>query len=245
MYSTGELAKLCGVSVRTVQYYDSRNILTPSELSEGGRRLYSDDDLKKMKLVCFLRDAGFSIKNIETLFSDKESESIISSVIKQRENTVKEEISRLQKQLDTIESVKKGLNQLDSYSLESIMDIAYVLEGKYALKRLRLLMVFLGLPLEFLQWFSVVYWITNGVWWPFALWITLTTIFGVIITAYYFKKIAFLCPECHRVFTAPFKDVFTQKHTPTMRFLTCPCCGHKGYCIEVMADNIKYEKGNQ
>ena len=48
-YTTGEIAKLCGVSVRTVQYYDSRNILIPSELSEGGRRLYSEQDLKRMK----------------------------------------------------------------------------------------------------------------------------------------------------------------------------------------------------
>ena len=37
-YTTGEIAKLCGVSVRTVQYYDSRNILVPSELSEGGHK---------------------------------------------------------------------------------------------------------------------------------------------------------------------------------------------------------------
>ncbi|MFQ7110763.1 MAG: MerR family DNA-binding transcriptional regulator [Anaerovoracaceae bacterium] len=35
-YTTGEIAKLCGVSVRTVQYYDTRNILTPSELKENG-----------------------------------------------------------------------------------------------------------------------------------------------------------------------------------------------------------------
>ena len=40
-YTTGEIARLCGVTVRTVQYYDRRNILNPSELSEGGRRLYS------------------------------------------------------------------------------------------------------------------------------------------------------------------------------------------------------------
>lgn len=39
-YTTGEIAKLCGVSVRTVQYYDTRGVLMPSELSEGGRRLY-------------------------------------------------------------------------------------------------------------------------------------------------------------------------------------------------------------
>lgn len=39
-YTTGEIAKLCGVSVRTVQYYDTRGILTPSELTEGGRRIF-------------------------------------------------------------------------------------------------------------------------------------------------------------------------------------------------------------
>ena len=68
-YTTGEIAKLCGVSVRTVQYYDSRNILIPSELSEGGRRLYSEQDLKRMKIICFLRDAGISINSIGELLS--------------------------------------------------------------------------------------------------------------------------------------------------------------------------------
>ena len=54
-YTTGEIAKLCAVTVRTVQYYDKRGILVPSALSEGGRRLYSDDDLSRMKVICFLR----------------------------------------------------------------------------------------------------------------------------------------------------------------------------------------------
>ena len=49
-YTTGEIAKLCNVTVRTVQYYDTRGILEPSELSEGGRRLYTDEDLQKMKI---------------------------------------------------------------------------------------------------------------------------------------------------------------------------------------------------
>ena len=53
-YTTRELAKLCSVTVRTVQYYDTRGILIPSELSEGGRRLYSEDDLRRTKIICFL-----------------------------------------------------------------------------------------------------------------------------------------------------------------------------------------------
>ena len=67
-YTTGEIAKLCGVSVRTVQYYDDRGILVPSELSEGGRRLYTEDDLKRMHIICFLREAGLPIKHTQIFF---------------------------------------------------------------------------------------------------------------------------------------------------------------------------------
>ncbi len=63
-YTTGEIAKLCEVSVRTVQYYDTRGILIPSELSEGGRRIYSEEDLKKLKAICFLRELDVPINSI-------------------------------------------------------------------------------------------------------------------------------------------------------------------------------------
>lgn len=57
-YTTGEIAKLCGITVRTVQCCDARSILVPSALSEGGRRLYSKGDLQRMKVICFLRHGG-------------------------------------------------------------------------------------------------------------------------------------------------------------------------------------------
>ena len=47
-FSTGELAKAAEVSVRTVQYYDQRGILTPSEVTEGGRRIYHEPDLERL-----------------------------------------------------------------------------------------------------------------------------------------------------------------------------------------------------
>ena len=50
-YTTGDLAKLAGVSVRTVQYYDKRGILTPSDVTEGGRRLYVASDLEQLRMI--------------------------------------------------------------------------------------------------------------------------------------------------------------------------------------------------
>ena len=91
-YTTGELAKLCDVSVRTVQYYDSRGILCPRELSEGGRRLYSEDDVKRMHIICFLREAGLSINSIGELFEDEHPEKIISVILEQHELQLKKEM---------------------------------------------------------------------------------------------------------------------------------------------------------
>ena len=88
-YTTGELAKLCGVTVRTVQYYDTRNILVPSELSEGGRRLYSEEDVKRMKIICFLRELGLPINSISQLLSEENPGNVISLLLEQQEQLLK------------------------------------------------------------------------------------------------------------------------------------------------------------
>ena len=58
-FSTGELAKAAEVSVRTVQYYDQRGILTPSEVTEGGRRILSRIRFGTFASHLFLKRFGF------------------------------------------------------------------------------------------------------------------------------------------------------------------------------------------
>ena len=101
-YTTGEIAKLCDVSVRTVQYYDTRGILTPSALSEGGRRLYSEDDLKRMRIICFLRDMGISINSIAALFQEEHPEKVIGLLIEQQESVLSNEISEKKEKLEKL-----------------------------------------------------------------------------------------------------------------------------------------------
>ena len=78
-YSTGELANLAGVSIRTVQYYDQRGILTPTALTEGGRRLYTDSDLEQLRIICFLRDLGFSIEQIRKVLAEENAAQVLLS----------------------------------------------------------------------------------------------------------------------------------------------------------------------
>ena len=241
-YTTGEIAKLCGVSVRTVQYYDSRNILVPSELSEGGRRLYSEDDLKRMRIICFLREAGVPINSISELFAEEHPEKVISILLDQQEQTLREELEEQQKKLSIVETIKRELKEVKNFSVESIGDIAYVMKNKNKLSKMRWLMVLTGIPVTALQWTSIVLWITNGLWWLFAIWACVAISWGIVVSINYFKRVAYICPECHEVFRPRFKEVFWAYHTPKMRRLTCPKCGHKGLCVEVYAE--KEDKNN-
>lgn len=232
-YTTGEIAKLCGVTVRTVQYYDTRGVLVPSELSEGGRRLYSEDDLRRMRIVCFLRSLDIPVDAVSQILKEERPENVISLLIEQQEEILSCEISEKREKLERLRELKNGLKNAPVSSLESIGDIAVLMEGKKKLRKMRLTMVLTGLPVTALQWFSIVFWAVRGVWWPFAVWAAVALIWGVAVSRYYFGRVKYICPECHEVFRPSLKEAFFANHTPTARKLTCAACGHKGFCVEV------------
>ena len=239
MYTTGELAKLCGVSVRTVQYYDTRSILVPSALSEGGRRLYSEDDLRRMKIICFLRDAGLSINAIGEFLNDPDPGRTLALLLETQESLVRDEIAEKQKQLDTLDGVRRELKKIENFSVESIGDIANIMENKKKLYGLRALLVITGTPVTIFQWVSVILWAGMGIWWPFIAYIALAIPYGIWISAFYFKRVSYICPQCHRIFRPTFRDVFRAKHTPRMRKLHCTECGYHGFCVETYGKENK------
>ncbi|MBQ9664216.1 MAG: MerR family transcriptional regulator [Oscillospiraceae bacterium] len=232
-YTTGELAKLCGTTVRTVQYYDTRGILLPSELSEGGRRLYSQDDLKRMKIICFLRELDLPLDAISQILKEDHPEKVISLLIEQQETALLDEISGKQEKLARLRDLKNGLKKQASISLESIGDIALIMEGRKKLKRMHWMMILTGIPVMALQWFSIIFWIVKGIWWPFVLWLLVSIPWGILVSRHYFRHVKYICPECHKVFKPTLREAFWANHTPTARKLTCTFCGYKGFCVEV------------
>ena len=231
-YTTGEMAKLCGVTVRTVQYYDTRGILTPSALSEGGRRLYSEDDRKRLRIICFLRDLGLPIDAIGQLLSEEDPGSVIFLLLEQQQRALQEELDERQGKLQKLETLKRELRDIEHFSVESIGDVAKRMENRNKMKKLHILMLATGLPVTALQWTAIILWITRGIWWLFVVWAVIAAVWGTWISRYYFKKVAYICPQCHEVFRPSFKEALWARHTPRTRKLTCTCCGHKGFCVE-------------
>lgn len=233
-YTTGELAKLCGVTVRTVQYYDSRGILIPTELSEGGRRLYTDNDLRRLRIICFLRDMGLPIDAIARLLAEEEPGRVVELLLEQQEQAVRQELARSQSRLEKLEALRRQVKQQPVFSVESIGDIAYLMERRTQLKRVHTAMLLAGIPMSLLEVTGIVLWIVTGVWWPFAVYLLLAVPFGILISRYYFRRVAYLCPQCHTVFRPVLKEAFFARHTPSARKLTCTCCGYHGFCVETI-----------
>lgn len=239
-YTTGEIAKLCGVSVRTVQYYDTRGILIPSELSEGGRRVYSEDDVKRLRVICFLREAGLSIGSISQLLEEKDPGSVIEILLDQQEEALRKEVAEREKQLEMLSGIRKGMKDRDHFSVESISDIAYQMTNRKKLSKLHTFLLGIGLAMEAIEIVWLILSIKTGNWWIFAAGMLVVNVpLGVWMSAVYMKKTAYICPQCHEVFVPKFKESFWAYHTPRTRRLTCPHCGHKGMCVETYREEKK------
>lgn len=238
-YTTGEVAKLCDVSVRTVQFYDDKGLLKPSELSEGGRRLYNDEDIRQLKVICYLRSLGIGIKTIKQMLDADNSQKVIKCLLEEHEKQLKAEIEEKQKALEAVQNINRSLKGNDEFFIQTISDIAHDMENNKKLKKVYATAFITGIPLALYQIFSIVFWIVTGTWWPFVVWGGIAIPYAIIISKYYWNNVAYICPECNKVFKAKFKEGFFANHTPKTRKLTCPCCGKKSFCIETSIDELE------
>jgi MerR family transcriptional regulator, thiopeptide resistance regulator len=147
LWKVGELAKHAGVSVRTLHYYDAIGLLSPSQHSDAGYRLYAACDIARLQQILSLRELGLSLVEIRDLLgrSDVSPQRVIELQI----SRLKEQI-KLQRALCTrLEAIATRLSAAEEVSVEeffqtmelmSMMDkieTYYTTEQLEALKRRR------------------------------------------------------------------------------------------------------------
>ena len=75
-YTTGELAKLAGISTRTLRYYDQLGLLSPNRESMNGYRVYGQSEVDKLQHILFYRELGVPLESIEKILSEKEFDGV-------------------------------------------------------------------------------------------------------------------------------------------------------------------------
>ena len=90
-----------------------------------------------------------------------------------------------------------------------------------------------GIPFSLLQWYTIILWIATGNYLPFIIYVPIFIIYAIIISENYFKKVAYICPQCKEVFVLKYTQALLAIHTPKLRKLKCPYCGYNGICVEI------------
>lgn len=67
MMTVNEVSKLTGVSIRTLQYYDTIGLLKPIEYTESGYRLYDDTSLERLQQILLFKELEFPLKEIKKI----------------------------------------------------------------------------------------------------------------------------------------------------------------------------------
>lgn len=230
-YSTGELAKLAGVSVRTVQYYDQRGILQPSDLTEGGRRIYTDQDFQKLQVICFLRDLDFSIEQIKRVLSEENADAVLEMLLADQVSNLKSQVADQKSKLDTAVNLLDRLKKEPSYSLVNLQDISLSMKNQKSWSRH--LYLFLGQIFGTVVLFVLGVFLLQDSWWVYLLIPVYISALLYFIYRYY-KDVCYLCPNCHKTFEVKITEFALAGHTPRTRKLTCSHCQTKSYCLELL-----------
>ena len=128
-YTTGEMAKLCGVSVRTVQFYDAKGVLKPSQLTEGGRRIYTEDDLAGMRIICTLKSLGLSLSSIKDIMQSGRPIDMLSQLLKERKKQLESEAENIRHSREIIDNILSEINTSKAISLEYITGMEQRIEN--------------------------------------------------------------------------------------------------------------------
>lgn len=106
MKSISQVAKLTGISIRTLQYYDEIDLLKPSELTSSGYRLYDENALQALQQILFFKELGFSLKEIKEILENPDFDRI--AAFKKQKELFLLKRNRINRLIQLLERLEKG-----------------------------------------------------------------------------------------------------------------------------------------
>jgi MerR family mercuric resistance operon transcriptional regulator len=111
MIAIGEASKRSGVGIETIRYYEREGVVPAPERARNNRRLYSAEDVGRLRLVKRLRDLGFPLAEVRLLLAMSESRVADCSAVKEH---AENHIAFIETRIAELRRVENSLRQLVS-----------------------------------------------------------------------------------------------------------------------------------
>lgn len=106
MKTISQIAKITGISTRTLQYYDEIDLLKPSETTDSGYRLYNDEALEKLQQILFFKELGFQLKEIKEILEKPDFDKI--KAFKKQKELLYLKRNRTDRLISLLDRLEKG-----------------------------------------------------------------------------------------------------------------------------------------
>ncbi|UFJ42992.1 MerR family transcriptional regulator [Brevibacillus humidisoli] len=116
-WKVGELAKITGLTIRTLRYYDQIGLFSPSGYSDSGYRLYHEADISKLQQILALKDLGLSLEEIKSILADEQYNPI--DVISLQIDRLKQNISAEQILLKELQNALRIMKMEQPLTVEN------------------------------------------------------------------------------------------------------------------------------
>lgn len=235
-FTTGEVANLCNISVRTVQYYDREGIVKPSEISEGGRRIYTESDLSQFQLACLYKNLGFSLKEIKEILHSNEEYTMILNMIDHQMKKIGDQVIEMTKLKDRLSLLHQELSNHKIMPVSNDLELNHLLIKKKKHRRSDILTIIFIIGYCLLLVISFIFSMKLGGITPFIM-LGISILSLIALIYYHSAENAYLCPYCHHKFTLSFfRDMFSLNGGKRGKFLKCPSCGKRSWMAETYLD---------
>ncbi len=108
-YTINQLAKLAGVSTRTLRYYDQCGLLPPKTVRSNGYRIYGETEVNRLQQILFYRELGVDLSEIGRILAEKDFDGL--SALQNHLTALREKRARLDRLIDNVQksiSAMKG-----------------------------------------------------------------------------------------------------------------------------------------
>lgn len=118
VYTVSELAKLSGVSVRTLHHYDEIDLLKPAQVGENGYRYYSREEMLRLQQILFHRELGFTLAEVRRALDAPDFDRR-TALMRHRDHLIAEarRYRRLVKTLDETLAALEGETEMNEQAI--------------------------------------------------------------------------------------------------------------------------------
>lgn len=233
-YSTGELSERFNISKRSLQFYDKKGLLKPAYIKHNGYRVYTEEEVERLKLIVILKRMNLSLKDIRLLLEEDKSLKAIRLMVEQKIEEGERDIKIQQQQLAYMKHLKSMISAKSHSQINQLIDIDEAMSKNKQRQHLHIQLIVIASIGTFIQVIGLSISFAMKHYLPFLMAFILGVGCAALLTRRYYQAVSYMCPQCHFEFQPKLLSFIFASHTSKTRKLTCPHCHQRHHCVEIV-----------